>query len=173
MCTYLDCTSIWSNRVKHRVNKAVLGLCLGTVLIFGAHAFGAETIAASSIPTADLMQPASLAATLRSGSAARPLVLQVGFRKLFDEAHIIGAEYAGPGGSSAGIALLRNRVAKLSKDTAIVIYCGCCPWDHCPNIGAAFAELRMLGLRNVKALYIAHDFGTDWIDKGYPVAKGG
>ena len=95
------------------------------------------------------------------------------FRKLFDEAHIIAAAYAGPGGESVGLALLRERVAKLPKDSAIVIYCGCCPWDHCPNIGAAFSELRRLGFRHVKALYIAHDFGTDWIEKGYPVAKGG
>jgi thiosulfate/3-mercaptopyruvate sulfurtransferase len=159
--------------MKHLVNTTLIGLCLGTALFFGASAVGAETIAASSIPPADLLQPATLAATLQSDSAVRPLVLQVGFRKLFDEAHIIGAEYAGPGGASVGLALLRERVAKLPKDSAIVIYCGCCPWEHCPNMGAAFSELRRLGFRNVKALYIAHDFGTDWIEKGYPVTKGG
>lgn len=160
--------------MKHLVNTTLLlGLCLGTALSLEASAVGAQTIAASSIPPADLVQPATLAAALQSDSAARPLVLQVGFRKLFDEAHIIAAEYAGPGGASGGLALLRERVAKLPKDSAIVIYCGCCPWDHCPNIGAAFSELRRLGFRNVKALYIAHDFGTDWIDKGYPVIKAG
>jgi thiosulfate/3-mercaptopyruvate sulfurtransferase len=159
--------------MKHLVNTTLLGLCLGTVLFFGASAVGGETLAASSIPAADLLQPATLAATLQSDSTVRPLVLQVGFRKLFDEAHIIAAEYAGPGGASVGLTLLRERVAKLPKDSAIVIYCGCCPWDHCPNIGAAFSELRLLGFRNVKALYIAHDFGTDWIENGYPVTKGG
>jgi thiosulfate/3-mercaptopyruvate sulfurtransferase len=159
--------------MKHLVNTILLGLCLGTGLLSGAFAVGADTIAASSIPPADLLQPATLAATLQSDGAARPFVLQVGFRKLFDEAHIIGAEYAGPGGTSVGLALLQERVAKLPKDSAIVIYCGCCPWDHCPNMGAAFSELRRLGFRNVKALYIAHDFGTDWIEKGYPATKGG
>jgi hypothetical protein len=157
--------------MKHLVSRVLLGLCLGTTALFGAAAVGAETIAASSIPTVDLLQPAALASILQSNSAARPLVLQVGFRKLFDEAHIIAAEYAGPGGASGGLALLRERVAKVPKDAAIVIYCGCCPWDHCPNMGAAFSELHRLGFRNVKALYIAHDFGTDWIEKGYPVAK--
>ena len=159
--------------MKHRVNATLIGLCLGTSLIFGVSAFGAQTITASSIPPASLLQPAALAATLKSDSALRPLVLQVGFRKLFDEAHIVAAEYAGPGGTSVGLALLRERVATLPKNSAIVIYCGCCPWDHCPNIGAAFAALRRLGFRNVKALYIAHDFGTDWIEKDYPVTKGG
>jgi thiosulfate/3-mercaptopyruvate sulfurtransferase len=151
---------------------SIIALLFG-VLSFGASAGGAETNAASSIPPGDLLQPATLAATLQSDSAVRPLVLQVGFRKLFDEAHIIAAEYAGPGGASVGLASLRERVAKLPKDSAIVIYCGCCPWEHCPNIGAAFSELRLLGFRNVKALYITHDFGTDWIEKGYPVTKGG
>jgi thiosulfate/3-mercaptopyruvate sulfurtransferase len=157
--------------MKHLFRRVLLGLCLGTAAFFGASAVGAQTIAASSVPTTDLIQPAALAAILQSDSAARPLVLQVGFRKLFDEAHIVAAQYAGPGSSSGGLALLRERVAKVRKDSAIVTYCGCCPWDHCPNIGAAFSELRQLGFRNVKVLYIAHDFGTDWMEKGYPVAK--
>ena len=88
-------------------------------------------------------------------------------------AHIIGAEYAGPSNESAGLDVLRERVAKLPKETPIIIYCGCCPWGKCPNIGTAFSALRALGFRDVKALYIAHDFGTNWIDEGYPVTKGG
>ena len=157
--------------MKHLVSGVLLGLCLGTTALSGGSAVGAETIAASSIPTVNLLQPAALASILQSDSAARPLVLQVGFRKLFEEAHITAAEYAGPGRASGGLALLGERVAKVPKDAAIVIYCGCCPWDHCPNMGAAFLELQRLGFRNVKALYIAHDFGTDWIEKGYPVTK--
>jgi len=154
------------------IKTSVLAFYIGAGCIFGEVAVGAETVAASSIPTADLLQPEALAATLQN-SAVRPLVLQVGFRKLFDEAHIVAAEYAGPGGKSDGLAVLREHVAKMPKDSAIVIYCGCCPWDHCPNVGAAFSALRVLGFRNVKVLYIAHDFGTDWIDKGYPVTSGG
>lgn len=159
--------------MKFLFSTTVLAFCIGAGCIFGAAAVGAETVAAGSIPAADLLQPAALAATLQSNSAARPLVLQVGFRHLFDEAHIVAAEYAGPSSKSDGLAALRARVANVPKDSAIVIYCGCCPWDHCPNIGAAFSALRALGFRNVKALYIAHDFGTDWIDKGYPVTRAG
>jgi thiosulfate/3-mercaptopyruvate sulfurtransferase len=159
--------------MNNRASAILLALCLGTAPCISASADVVATIAASSIPQDNLIQPAALAATVQSASAMRPLVLQVGFRKLFDEAHIVAAEYAGPGRESDGISLLQKRVAKLPKDSAIVIYCGCCPWDHCPNMGAAFSELRRLGFRNVKALYIPHDFGTDWIDKGYPVTKGG
>ena len=116
------------------------------------------------------LQPAELVQMLNS--SAKPLVLQTGSHVLFAEAHIPGAEYAGPAGKSEGIEALRARVNGLSKDSLIVIYCGCCPWVRCPNIRPAYEELRKLGFTNVKALYIAHNFGTDWVDKGYPVAKG-
>jgi thiosulfate/3-mercaptopyruvate sulfurtransferase len=159
--------------MKPPVSTIMFALCMGTALTFGTIAVGAEKIPASSIPAEYLVQPASLAATLQSTSGPPPLVLQVGFRKLFDEAHIVAAEYVGEADESEGLAALRERVAKLPKDSAIVIYCGCCPWKKCPNMGAAFAALQKLGFLNVKALYIAKDFGTDWIDKGYPVTKGG
>ena len=29
-----------------------------------------------------------------------------------------------------------------------------------------------MGFTNVKVLYLANNFGADWVDKGYPVAKG-
>jgi hypothetical protein len=29
-----------------------------------------------------------------------------------------------------------------------------------------------MGFTNVKVLYIADNFGADWVNKGYPVAKG-
>jgi len=151
----------------------ILAFCIGTGCIVAQTAVGAETVPASSIPAENLLQPAKLAAILKSDSDPRPVVLQIGFRKLYNEAHIVGAEYAGPSNESAGLDVLRERVAKLPKETPIVIYCGCCPWGKCPNIGTAFSALRALGFRDVKALYIAHDFGTNWIDEGYPVTKGG
>jgi thiosulfate/3-mercaptopyruvate sulfurtransferase len=128
---------------------------------------------AASIPAADLIQPADLAATLQQKAAPSPLILQVGSRVLFSEAHIPGSEYAGPAGQDGGLQALRTRVAKLPKDTYIVLYCGCCPWSRCPNIAAAYDGLRTLGFNHLRVLYIADDFGTNWVDKGYPVAKGG
>ena len=81
-------------------------------------------IPASSIPTADLIQPADFAASLQSASP-KPLILQVGSHVLFAEAHIPDAEYAGPTNQEAGLQILKDRVATLPKDTAIVLYCGC------------------------------------------------
>src|SRR5262249_31286953 len=126
---------------------------------------------AASIPSADLIQPAQLATTLGNPVAPKPLILQVGFRTLYDQAHITGAEYGGAAGERDGLRHLRERGSGLPRDAAIVIYCGCCPWSHCPNIAAAYDLLHALGFTAVKALYIADDFGSDWVDKGYPTAK--
>jgi thiosulfate/3-mercaptopyruvate sulfurtransferase len=128
----------------------------------------AETPA--NIPPQALLQPAELVQMLNTST--KPLVLQTGSHVLYAEAHIAGAEYAGPAGTAAGIEALRARVAGLNKDTLIVIYCGCCPWSRCPNIKPAYQQLQALGFTNVKALYLAENFGTDWVEKGYPVAKG-
>ena len=132
----------------------------------------ADSAAATTIPSADLIQPSDLAAALRSGTTPKPLILQVGFRTLFEQAHIPGSEYVGAASDSKGARALRERLARLPRDTAIVIYCGCCPWTHCPNMGAAYRLVHELGFVRLKALYIADNFGSDWVDKGFPVAKG-
>lgn len=124
-----------------------------------------------AIPRAQLITPDELAKSLQS-SRQKPLVLQVGPHTLFAQAHIPGAEYMGAGSSEAGQQTLRERVKGLPHNAPIVIYCGCCPWSHCPNMHPAYQLLHSLGFTNVKALYIADNFGTDWVSKGYPVAKG-
>jgi thiosulfate/3-mercaptopyruvate sulfurtransferase len=32
--------------------------------------------------------------------------------------------------------------------------------------------LQAMGFTNVKILYISNNFGSDWVDKGYPTEKG-
>jgi thiosulfate/3-mercaptopyruvate sulfurtransferase len=90
---------------------------------------------------------------------------------MFDQAHIPDSEYAGPGSRDEGLNLLRERVKPLAKARFIVLYCGCCPWGRCPNVGGAYKMLHDMGFANVKVLYIAQNFGADWVSKGYPVAQ--
>jgi rhodanese-related sulfurtransferase len=132
----------------------------------------AAPMQAASIPSTDLLEPSAFAAALRNDSAPKPLILQVGFRTLYNQAHIPGSEYAGAGSEAAGLHSLKDRVAGLPRTSAIVIYCGCCPWGRCPNVAEAWAALHELGFTRLKVLYIANDFGTDWVDKGYPATKG-
>ena len=101
-----------------------------------------------------------------------PLLFQVGSHMLYVQAHIQGSEYIGSGNTPEGLQHLAARVSKVPKGTFIVLYCGCCPWSHCPNVNPAYDALRRLGFTNVKVLYVANNFGADWVDKGYPVAKG-
>jgi thiosulfate/3-mercaptopyruvate sulfurtransferase len=133
--------------------------------------YGQDASSAGEIPSDRLMQPAELAGMLPA-AGHRPLILQVGSHVLFAEAHIPGAEYAGPAGQQGGLQALRDRVMNISRDQFIVIYCGCCPWVKCPNIKPAYRELQSLGFTRVRVLYIADNFGTDWVARGYPIAKG-
>lgn len=132
----------------------------------------AAPLSASSIPNAQLIQPAAFHALLTSGKSPRTLVFQVGSHVMFEQAHIPGAIYAGPGSQQSGLDLLSAKVASRPKDAFIVLYCGCCPWNHCPNVGAAFQHLQTLGFRNVKVLYLPNNFGADWVNQGYAVEKG-
>ena len=127
---------------------------------------------ASSIPQDQLLQPVDLVRMLHAKGTDKPLVLQVGSRLLFAEAHIAGSEYAGAGSQPAGLRALQDRVQALPRNTIIVVYCGCCPWSRCPNIAAAIGQLRSMGFTRAKALYIADNLGTDWVDKGFPVERG-
>jgi len=133
-------------------------------------ALPAGAAATDVIPASALIQPAELATQMKT---APPTILQVGFSKLYEQAHIPGAIYAGPGRSGEGLASLKAQAEKLPRDAPLVIYCGCCPWNRCPNMGAAYTTLKAMGFTHLKALYLAENFGADWVDKGYPVVRGG
>lgn len=157
-------------KAQHLRSKtaAVLGFaCI--VAIAGASALHA---ASDPEPGPQLIQAAELAKLLQGPAGTRPLIIQVGFRTLYEQAHIPGSEYVGPASEVQGRQELHKRVRALPRNRLIVLYCGCCPWSHCPNVRPANQELREMGFRNVRVLYIANNFGADWVDKGYPVSKG-
>ncbi|HLH39717.1 MAG TPA: rhodanese-like domain-containing protein [Bryobacteraceae bacterium] len=115
-------------------------------------------------PAAQVVSPADLAKQLKGMDA---LILQVGFEKLYAVKHIPGSVYAGP--ASRDLEPLKKAVAGVPKDRQIVLYCGCCPWDHCPNMKPAYTLLKSLGYSRIKVMEIPTNFGADWVDKGYPV----
>lgn len=122
--------------------------------------------------SAQLINPDDLLAILQSAHGAKPLILNVGPHLIFMQAHIPGAEFVGSPSDSQGVESLRRRVKPLPRNAFIVLYCGCCPWGHCPNVRPAYRELQKAGFTNVKVLYIADNFETDWVNKGYPTVKG-
>jgi rhodanese-related sulfurtransferase len=120
-----------------------------------------------------LINPPDLVKALQAPKAEQPLVIQIGFRVMYQQAHIPGSEFIGPADDLSAIQLLRERVQLLPRTAPIVLYCGCCPWERCPNIAPATKALSAMGFTNVKVLYLPTDFGADWVSKGYPVQGGG
>lgn len=164
---------------KHSLQSSVMtcAIVLLAVLCTRAHAqpisYTSETASAwAEIPAAELLQPEELVQILRSSGGEKPLILQVGSHVLYAEAHIPGSEYIGAAGQDAGLQALQERVKGLERNQFIILYCGCCPWNKCPNIRPAYQQLHVLGFTKVKVLYLATNFGADWVNKGYPVAKG-
>ena len=91
---------------------------------------------------------------------------------MYKMGHIPGSQYAGAAAKAEGLAALKKLVANLPRNQEIVIYCGCCPWDDCPNIRPAFQALKEMGFTNLKVLDIPERLGDDWTAKGFPIVKG-
>jgi len=120
---------------------------------------------------AQSVQPADLVKELGNSQTA-PTVLFVGFKRLYSAGHIKSAQYHGTAGSAEGLKELTAWAAGLPRSTNLVIYCGCCPMERCPNIRPAFKALQDLGFKNLRVLLLPQDFATDWADKGFPFDKG-
>jgi len=130
----------------------------------------AAALLAASAAEIATFEPADVAAKMAAKSG-RPAVFMVGFNVLYRSKHIPGSIYAGPGNRPAGLDMLKAAVEKLPRDREIVLYCGCCPWDHCPNVRPAFDLLKQMGFTRVKVMHVATNFKADWIDHGYPVGE--
>jgi thiosulfate/3-mercaptopyruvate sulfurtransferase len=121
---------------------------------------------------AQTVQPADLAKELADANAAgKPTVVCVAPHVLYEGGHIPGALFHGPGSSAQGIDDLKKWAQPLPRSANIVVYCGCCPLDHCPNLRPAFVALRDMGFTHVRALIIPTNFYTDWVKPGYAYEK--
>jgi thiosulfate/3-mercaptopyruvate sulfurtransferase len=126
--------------------------------------------AANPWTKSELIEPATLAAALNTPK--RPMVISVAFPVLYRNRHIVGALDAGAASKPEGIEALRKLVSAAPKDAQIVVYCGCCPMDRCPNVRPAFRVLKEMGYRNVKVLNIPTNMSADWYAKNYPSEPG-
>jgi len=140
-------------------------------LIFSATAlFGFQS--ADPWRANELVDGATIAAKIKGKPADQPLILQIGFDALYRSVRIAHAKYAGPGSTPAGIANLEQQVKGVARDRVIVLYCGCCPWEKCPNIRPAVAKLHQLGFTRLEVLKLPTNLHTDWVEPGYPVDRG-
>ena len=131
-----------------------------------------QSAAASSLPADVPINPDDLAKLLQSPTGGKPILIHVGFHVLYTQGHIPGSEYIGPASQEEALDKLRKRVERLPRKKFIVLYCGCCPWDHCPTVSPAYETLHSMGFLKVRVLYLPNNFGRDWISRGFPVEKG-
>jgi thiosulfate/3-mercaptopyruvate sulfurtransferase len=120
---------------------------------------------------AQTVQPSVLVKELEESKSA-PTVLFVGFQRLYVAGHIKGAQYHGSGGRADGVAQIKAWADTLPRSTNLVIYCGCCPMERCPNIRPAFAALQEMGFTKLRVLILPTSFEVDWAEKGMPYDKG-
>lgn len=129
----------------------------------------------SSLPAPDWrnarqISTSELAKRISGTASSRPVVLQVGFKVLYDGGHIPGAIFAGPASTSDGLAKLKAVADKIPRSKEVILYCGCCPWEKCPNIHPAYDALRRMGFSRLIVLLIPQDFAHDWAGHGFPIA---
>ena len=112
-----------------------------------------------------LMQPADLAEKITAGKDV-PVIFSVGPGAPTPKSIDIGM-----GKEKENVDKLKKELSSLPADTKVVVYCGCCPFDHCPNVRPAISALKEMKFTNYQLLNLSHNIKTDWIDKGYPVVK--
>jgi thiosulfate/3-mercaptopyruvate sulfurtransferase len=150
---------------------AALTISLGLI----THVLGqtSRPVVSETLPASQLVQPADLVHELASANSdARPTIVYVGFRTLFAGGHIPGATFHGSASTEQGLADVKKWAASLPRTTNLVIYCGCCPFERCPNIRPAFALLRDMGFTHLRVLELPTSFAADWADKNYAIEKG-
>ena len=113
-----------------------------------------------------LMEPQDLATIINSATAEKPLIIDIGPAGV-----IKGAVEIGPAHEKESFDDLKEFLSKQKRDRPIVIYCGCCPFVHCPNIRPAFKLLNDMKFTNQKLLNLSQNLKADWINYGYPMAE--
>ena len=133
---------------------------------------GQEKQSSNPWTAAQNIQAADLARELGDTSGTLPTIVYVGFRTLFAGGHIPRATFQGSASTEQGLTDLRKWADTLPRTTNLVVYCGCCPFEKCPNIRPAFTALDKMGFKKLRVLVLPANFATDWVDRGYPIQKG-
>ncbi len=113
-----------------------------------------------------LLAPADLAKVLNNPKSPQPIVYSIGMQAI-----IKGSIDIGPTMRPENLNVLKQKLSKLSKNSQIVVYCGCCPFSRCPNVRPAMELLRSMQFTNYKLLNLPQNVKVDWIDKGYPMSE--
>lgn len=158
------------DRIKF-FRELCLSAALFVLMLVAGGCLRAQPAASHHWKPAELIQPAALVKQLAMTGAKKPILIHVGFKFLYSQGHIPGSLEAGPGSEAEGIANLKQIVSKIPHNSPIVLYCGCCPWVHCPNVVPAFLAMEKWGFTNVRVLALPDNFDANWIQQHYPTTR--
>lgn len=109
-----------------------------------------------------LIEPSELAASIKSNKEI-PIIFSIGPGAIIPHSKDMGMIK-----EEDNMKKFKEQLLNLPKDTQIVVYCGCCPYEHCPNVRPAIQLLKDMKFTNYKLLDLPHNIKIDWINKGYP-----
>lgn len=135
---------------------------LTTILFFAIDSRGQNPV---NWTNKQLIEPSELAAAIKNQKTA-PMIFSVGPAATIPHSIDIGMVKDKP-----NLDKFKHELNKLPKQTKIVVYCGCCPYEHCPNVRPAIDVLKEMKFTNYFLLNLPNNIKKDWIDKGYPTTK--
>ncbi len=112
-----------------------------------------------------LVEPSELANDLTAKNDL-PIIISIG-----PSATIPNSISIGMVNNKEGLQKLKEQLNHLAKSKRIIVYCGCCPFEHCPNVRPAIDVLKEMKFTNYYLLNLPNNIKKDWIDKGYPTSK--
>lgn len=112
-----------------------------------------------------LVEPSELANSITSQKNI-PVIISVGPGAL-----IPGSIDAGMASTPEGLEKFKKELKNINRNTKLVIYCGCCPFEYCPNVRPAIDVLKERKFTHYFLLDLPNNIKKDWIDKGFPVKK--
>jgi hypothetical protein len=154
-----------NNSIKMKTKFTIILLF---VITASAFAFNMLTQPSSAEPwtAQQLLNPADLAKTLNNAKAPQPIIYSIGMQAIIKNSIEIG-----PAMMKDNLNNLKAKLEKLPKNSNIVIYCGCCPFERCPNVRPPMELLKAMQFTNYKLLNLPQNIKVDWIDHGYPLSE--
>lgn len=146
--------------MKNKISSLFLAVIVSFIFIPAASAQNAPNWTEKQ-----LMEPAILANEIKENKEL-PYIISVGPGAIIPASHKMGMA-----STPEGISTLSATLDSLPKNTKIVIYCGCCPFEHCPNVRPAIDALKAKGFTDYSLLNLSTNIKTDWISKGYPTVN--
>jgi hypothetical protein len=158
--------------VKNKISGFIRLLVLALVLFLNFFEVRAQSspLQSPSLPKnypwseSDLIQPSALASEINHPKTHPLLIFNIGVA-----GNIKGSRNFGGVSELNNLEEFKKVLKKLPLNTSFVYYCGCCPFERCPNIRPAYKLVKEMGFTQAKLLNLNTNLKTDWMAMKYPM----